>query len=756
MKKNIFLMIAAFAASPLMGQDAQQIANSLSIPEVKAGARQLPMPSASGAQIKLLGADYEELINSKGKISPVISDTPVNVSFKVTKDGKEAVSKDYEIMLQAPGAVQGNPKPRIIPEILQWKGGQGEYKLGKTVTVACPDKGLAQMFVADLEDVLGRKVKLAAPGAKADISFSALKGGSLGKEGYRLQVSKDGVRIGAATPTGLFWGTRTLLQMLRQTPGSVPCGTAVDFPRYQLRGFMLDVARTPYPLSYLKDVIRTMAWYKMNDLHLVINNNYIFHEHYVDNGHDPFKESYAAFRLESKMKGKDGTPLTAKDIFYTKKEFSDLASYAKKYGVNIVPEFDTPGHALSFTRLRPDLIYKGPMNHEKRRCEMLDAANPETIDLVSKVFDEYMLKDPKLGRPVFADCGVVHVGADEFYGDKEDYRHFANAVLSHALKRGYTPRIWGSLSAKPGKTPVVSKGVQMNLWSTGWMKAWEAVNQGYDVINTNDGALYIVPFAGYYRMDRNHKGLYDNWIPNRIGNETLPSGHPQLLGGTFAVWNDETDIMHTGYAPYDIWGIISGSMDVLSQKLWGTAKAPDTFEQHRELVSSIGNAPRTNPLHKWKDGQPFTVKPSTLPHKLDKPALGPNYRLTMELELKAAPEGKEQVLLSAPEGELLAVMKDGTVGFRRDDSLEFSFGAKLPVGKKVKVEIVGEPEKTSLLLDGEPAGTAVLKSFSDKTKNFSDEFKHRPKVHRSTFILPLKELGSSFQGKVFHLNVQPQ
>lgn len=47
---------------------------------------------------------------------------------------------------------------------------------------------------------------------------------------------------------------------------------------------MLDIARTPYPLSYLKDLIRTMSWYKLNDLHLVINNNYIFHEHYVDNG----------------------------------------------------------------------------------------------------------------------------------------------------------------------------------------------------------------------------------------------------------------------------------------------------------------------------------------------------------------------------------------------------------------------------------------------------------------------------------------
>ena len=63
--------------------------------------------------------------------------------------------------------------------------------------------------------------------------------------------------------------------------------------------------------------------------------------------------------------------------------------------------------------------------------------------------------------------------------------------------------------------------------------------------------------------------------------------------------------MHTGYAPYDIWGIISGSMDVLSQKLWGTAKAPDTFEQHRELVSSIGNAPRTNPCTNGKTASPL-------------------------------------------------------------------------------------------------------------------------------------------------------
>lgn len=751
MKKNLFLMIAVLAASPLTGQGAKQIADSLSIPQIKAGARQLPMPGVSGTQIKFLGADYEQLINSKGKISPVISDTPVNVSFKVIKGGKEAVSKDYEITLKAAPAAEGNPKPLIIPEILQWKGGKGEYKLGDTVTVACPDEELSKVFAADLKDVLGRKVKLVSPGTRADISFSLFKGGNLGEEGYRLQTNKDGVRIGAATPTGLFWGTRTLLQMLRQTPGSVPCGTAVDFPRYQLRGFMLDIARTPYPLSYLKDVIRTMAWYKMNDLHLVINNNFIFQEIYVDKGRDPFKETYAAFRLESNMKGKDGEPLTAKDLSYTKKEFAKLIDYAKRRGVRIVPEIDAPGHALSFTRLRPDLIYQGPMNHEKRRNEMLDAANPETVSLMGKVFDEYLLKDSKLGRPVFDAGNAVHVGADEFYGDKEDYRHFADAVLKHALKRGYTPRIWGSLSTKPGKTPVASKGVQMNLWNTGWMGAWAAVNQGYDVINTNDGALYIVPYANYYRMDRNLKGLYENWVPNRIGSETLPSGHPQLIGATFALWNDETDIKHSGYAPYDVWGMISGSMDVLAQKMWGTAKAPDSFEEHRELVKAIGEAPRTNPLYKWKDAKPFSVVPGKLPRQLNQPALGPNYHLTMDVELSAAPEGKEQVLLSGPEGELFAVMKDGAMGFRRDDSLEFSFGTKLPVGRKVKVEIIGEPEKTSLLIDGQPAGVMTLKSFLNPDENFGP----RTKGVRSTFILPLQTLGSSFKGKVLSFNVKP-
>lgn len=120
--------------------------------------------------------------------------------------------------------------------------------------------------------------------------------------------------------------------------------------------------------------------------------------------------------------------------------------------------------------------------------------------------------------------------------------------------------------------------------------------------------------------------------------------------------------------------------------------------------------------------------------------------------MTAAPAGKEQVLLSAPEGKLLATMSDGTIGFRRDDAMEFSFGAKLPIGKKVKLELIGAPEKTRLLLDGKEAGTMVLKSF----RNADEQFRNRTKGLRSTFVLPLKTLGESFNGKVHHFSVVPQ
>ncbi len=752
MKPLFFTIMLAFSASQLPAKTAQEIADSLPAPTFNAEGTRLVLPQVEeGATLELAGTDYEQIISKEGEVGRVISDVPVKVLLKVNKDGKTAYSKDLEVTV--PGKPNGgNAKPKVIPDLLQWQGGQGYWKPGKEIKVKWGDRARAEIFRAELENIAGVPVRLVdcASSEEADLELGtegAAADPHWGAEGYEITITPE--RITARG--NLFWASRTILQALRSGNGSIPCGTAVDFPRYGVRGMILDIARTHYTLSELRDVIDTMAWFKMNDLHLIINNNFIFHETYVDAGRDPFKESYSSFRLESYIHGQDGTPLTSKDMSYSKEEFRALIDYARQRGVNIVPELDTPGHALAFTRMRPDLIYKGPMKvHEKRRCEMLDAANPETLTFVEQCMDEYLLKDPKLGRAVFDGC-VVHVGADEFFGDDEDYRRYTDGLLRYVLGRGYTPRVWGSLSQKKGKTPVVAKGVQVNLWNTGWMSAWEAIDLGFDMINCNDAYLYYVPFANYYSMNKNLAWLYNHWQPNMMYREQIPAAHPRLLGASFAVWNDTTDLRHNGYGMYDIWPSIHNSISSLSQKIWGVSQAPDSYEKHLEAVGSIGAAPLTNPMRIWSKPRKVELQPGALPQQIGLPALGPSYKLTVELELTEVVPGEEQTLLSSPEGELIAVTKDGRIGLRRADTMEFTYDAKLPVGKRVKLELIGTPGATRLSIDGVP----VEKMQLDNYKSAEEGFQPRTKGLLCSFILPLQTLGRNFRGKVYSVTVEP-
>ncbi len=738
MKLRTFVSLTLLTAGGILANDLQNLADNLKVQSPAADSKRLTIPRVRGAEVSILGVDYEQLVNNKGKIlTRPASDTPVRVSFKVTKDGKSAISRDYEITIKSKGKAQGAPAPKVIPALLSWRGGEGQWTLPKKILVHGNESFIPEL-IREINAILPSEYEVtqATSAKEATIIFDQTKGSD--NESYKLSIDSKGVRISASGKTGLYWGSRTLLQMLSQQKESLACGVAWDAPRYALRGFMLDVGRLPIPMDYIKDVVRLMAWYKMNDLQLHLNDNYIFHEHYVDAGEDPFKKSYSAFRMESDIKGADGTRLTAEDLSYTKRKFRELVQFANERGVNIVPEFDAPGHALSLTRVRPDLIYQGPMNHEKRRCEMLDAANPKTLGFVAKVWDEYLQGK----NPAFENCPVVHVGSDEFFGAAEDYRRFADGLLAHIQSRKHTPRIWGSLKAKPGKTPVRSKGVQMNLWSRDWASAWDSVNAGYDVITTYDRDLYVVPFAGYYRADRNLKHLYEKWVPNQFGQETLPSGHPQLLGATFAIWNDEIDRLHKGYGACDLWQTISSMVDTLSQKMWGQPNNSLSYEEHQALASKTKNIPYCNPLHFNSDS--FRLEPKLTPMRLRKGSKGPEYHLTMELEMPKAPvPGEEQVLLGSRQGQLLAAGKDGRITLRRSDSLEFAFNAKIPVGKRTKLELIGHMGRTELIIDGVNAG---------EPENV--RFPLRKDERMSTFILPLESLGSSFNGKVFSIEVK--
>ncbi len=474
-----------------------------------------------------------------------------------------------------------NAAPQVIPSLREWSGGSGSFALSSTSRIVVDPSSseqlleTAQVFQGDLFDVTGYRLAIVVTAAPAAGDFFLTLGttdSSLGNEGYLFDV-EDVVTLIAHTSSGIFYGTRTALQILQEDPArtSIPRGRARDYPQYKERGFMLDVGRKFFPLHFLEDYVRFMAWYKMNDFHLHLNDNAIGGGNSAD-----WMHQYAAFRLSSnRFQG-----LAARDGSYTEQDIRDLERVAKQYAVTITPEIDAPAHALAFTQYRPDLASQ---NNSK---EFLDLNNPNTYTFLNTIWSEFL--------PWF-DTPQVDIGADEYATSAADkYRQFMNTYDTFMKSRGRTARMWGSLT-KLKSGVHVNTDIVLDVWNNGWANPVDMVKQGFSVINANDNLLYIVPKAGYYHDYLDTKLLYEQWEPTIFDfsrpSMNLAPGDSHLLGGMFAEWNDK---LGSVVSDADVHARVKPAMQTLGEKLWSGTTTTMTYEQFRQLAMQIGEAPGTH------------------------------------------------------------------------------------------------------------------------------------------------------------------
>lgn len=588
---------------------------------------------------------------------------------------------------------------------------------------------MAEAFAADYGQMFGVTLEVIQGKPSAgDIYFTLKKDKKLGREGYAIRTDRY-VTVSAPEAVGAYWATRTLLQMSEQTENhQLPKGQLRDWPDYAMRGFMMDCGRKFIPMSYMRDLVKMMAYYKMNTLQVHLNDNG-FKQFF---GHD-WGRTYAAFRLEC-----DTYPgLTARDGYYTKREFIDFQEEAASRFVEIIPEIDAPAHTLAFTHYKPEI------GSQEYGMDHLDLFNPETYKFMDGLFKEYLEGD----KPVFRGPRV-HIGTDEYSNKKKDvvekFRAFTDHYIRLVESYGKQACVWGALTHAAGETPVKSENVIMSAWYNGYADPKEMVRQGYKLISIPDGLVYIVPAAGYYYDYLNTQYLYEKWTPAHVAKAVFEEKDPAILGGMFAVWNDHVG---NGISVKDIHHRLFPALQTLAAKTWD-AQVDLPYADFDRLRQGLSEAPGVNQLGRIgrTEGLVYEVAEVHPNTNLAHEEIG--YGYTVSFDLEAADEVPGTELFRSDNAVFyLADPVSGRFGFARDGYLN-TFAFRPYPGEKLNVQVKGDNRSTSLLIDGKLVETM------DIQKRYFNGGKDSMNYVR-TLVFPLKKAGS-FKSKITNLKVYNQ
>lgn len=643
-----------------------------------------------------------------------------------------------------------NPKPFVVPELKTWTGAEGQTALsGRIVVNNAKLKAVAESLANDYKEMFGKSLSIVSGTAKGgDIVLSLKKNKALGDEGYSMNIG-SAVELSAATEHGLFWATRTLLQVSEQhKDGKLPKGKTVDVPEYKLRGFMIDCGRKYIPMSYLRNLTKIMAYYKMNTLQVHLNDNG-FRQYF---GND-WSKTQAAFRLEC-----DTYPgLTAKDGSYTKQEFIDLQKLAEQNGVEIIPEIDAPAHSLAFTQ------YKNELGSKEYGMDHLDLFNPETYKFMDGLWKEYVGgKNPVFRGP------RVHIGTDEYSNAKKDvvekFREYTDHYIKLVESYGKQAVLWGALTHANGTTPVKNKNVIMDIWYNGYADPVEMKKQGYKLVSIPDGLTYIVPAAGYYYDYLNCQYLYEHYTPAVIGNKTFEENDPDILGGMFAVWNDHAG---NGISTKDVHHRVYPALQTLAVKCWTGKDTKLPYAEFDANRKNLSEAPGVNELGRLgKSGTVALTKDVVKPgEQLDAEEIGYNYAVTFTVDGKQENKGTE-LFRSANAVVYLSDPEQGKLGFERDGYRNL-FNYRIPVGEKHTITIEGTNKVTRLLVDGnlkEELGPKTLYVMRDQDRahyQVKGTYSYEPVVYQPTdqiyyqrtLVFPLRHAGQ-FKSTITNLKVE--
>lgn len=429
----------------------------------------------------------------------------------------------------------------ILPQPQHKKDGNGSFVLKYDHRIllesSCKMESYAHacLLQQEVEEQAGLELEITRGGSKkAGICLAVEESDQ--KEGYRLTIEKDGVRIVGGSARGLLYGVQTLRQILRQKGANLPFMEIEDCPQMANRGFYHDVTRGRVPkLSWLKKLADILSFYKMNQLQLYIEHTYLF---------EGLSEMW-----------RDDTPLTAQDIL-------ELDEYCAGLGIELVPSLSSFGHLYKLLRTStycelcemPEPEKEPFSMHDRMAHHTINASREESYELLTGLIGEYM----SLFRSQYFNIGADETfdlgkGATKEIADKSGverlYIDFVNKLCQFVVSKGKIPMFWGDVICG---FPEYIRELPKETICLNWGYAPDQSEESTEKLAKAGAVQYVCPGVGGWNQFMN---LYESCYQNISRMCTYGAKH-HAIGMLNTDWGD---FGHVNDPSLSIPGIIYGA-----------------------------------------------------------------------------------------------------------------------------------------------------------------------------------------------------
>lgn len=308
----------------------------------------------------------------------------------------------FAVQACLPGFAACDGRVRIVPRPAEVEELPGSFRLTPRTPVVITDEQLrtpAEIFARAVGKLTGTEPAVTAAPEKHAVTLQLQPGYEA--EEYLLEVGRQRITVTASTPQAVLHGLRSLQQLV--AGGEIPACVVRDKPTFAYRGAMLDVCRHFFPVEDVKTYIDILSLHKINKFHWHLTDDQGWrveidsHPELITVGSRRRSSDFGQYHFAEEYSG-----------YFTKDEIREVVAYADDNYIEVIPEFDMPGHTLSVLAAYPELSCKGkPLEVGTKQGifdDILCAGNDDSLKLVFDVLGEMIELFP--GR-------YFHIGGDE-------------------------------------------------------------------------------------------------------------------------------------------------------------------------------------------------------------------------------------------------------------------------------------------------------------------------------------------------------